>query len=118
MNILIEKLAEFLETTIEQATKLYPILKQQYMWYKILDSFSFIVEITCIISALLLLMSGVIYCVISAEQHREEDKKLMKKYIKILLIIFIVGIVISLARNTATLLLAPDLMLLKEFLIK
>ncbi len=118
MNILVEKLAEFLEITIEQATRLYPILKQQFVWYKILNKPNTIADIACGLSVATLII-GCFYFFLAVDDYStEKERKTAKRAIKVPLIILIVGLVIIFTINTATLLLAPDLMLLKEFLIK
>ena len=46
MEILATKIAELLDVTIEQAIALYPILRQQFVYYRVLDTIQLITMIS------------------------------------------------------------------------
>lgn len=117
MNTLIEKLAEFLEMTIEQATKLYPILRQQFIWSEALRAPEIVSWVACFLSAIALIL-GFVFSIASSNEDCfvEKERIVVKKIVRISLIAFIISLTINLALNIATLLLAPDLMMLKEFI--
>lgn len=45
MDVLVQKLADLLDITIEKAIELYPIFKSQFVAYKILDEIGFLASL-------------------------------------------------------------------------
>ena len=111
MELLAQKLAEFLDISIESAVEVYPILREQFKIYKLLDGLSLalgMVTVVAIILLVVLLFKGID----EYESEREGRLKTMK-------IIFFIGAgtaVFSVLLSCLMAYAAPDLMMLKEFL--
>ena len=111
MELLAQKLAEFLDISIESAVEVYPILREQFKIYKLLDGLSLalgMVTVVAIILLVVLLFKGID----EYESEREGRLKTMK-------IIFFIGMgaaVSSVLIFSLMAYAAPDLMMLKEFL--
>lgn len=111
MELLAQKLAEFLDISIESAVEVYPVLREQFKIYKLLDGLSLalgMVTVVAIILLVVLLFKGID----EYESEREGRLKTMK-------IIFFIGAgtaVFSVLLSCLMAYAAPDLMMLKEFL--
>lgn len=126
MEVLANELAKLLNITVEKALELYPVLKQQFMWYNIISSVSFIFGAMFWVSLVIAMLSGISYLcnleyIDSDSRYNEAEKKLAiscKKIYQQSLKVFIVGILgISIA-SILKYLLSPDFMIIKEFIIK
>lgn len=107
MSALIEQLAKLLEVTIEQATLLYPVLREQFVWYKILDSLRVL---------LFLLSAGSVIGFLTGILCYDSSQEIYKPILKIAAIVLSISIFLFVVATIGQLLLAPDLMMIKEFL--
>ena len=111
MELLAQKLAEFLDIGIESATEVYPVLREQFKIYKLLDGLSLALAMVAFVAVILLvvlLFKGID----EYESEREGRLKTMK-------IIFFIGMGAAVSSVLVFSLMAyaaPDLMMLKEFL--
>ena len=111
MELLAQKLAEFLDISIESAVEVYPILREQFKIYKLLDGLSLALGMVTVV-AIILLVVFLFKGIDEYESEREGRLKTMK-------IIFFIGAgtaVFSVLLSCLMAYAAPDLMMLKEFL--
>lgn len=111
MELLAQKLAELLDISIESAVEVYPVLREQFKIYKLLDGLSLALGMVAFI-AIVLLVALAIIGLNEYEDARERRLKAMK-------IIFFIGVgtaVLGVLLSSLTAYVAPDLMMLKEFL--
>lgn len=124
MEVLATKIAELLDVTIEQAVLLYPILRQQFIWYNVFRVLKWAVIIPMLISAFIAFyyakeyaksvnnMKCKIYPNEDDKRRVEVKNSIMKKHTWITSGIICVWIAI----NTIVYLVAPDLMIIMKFL--
>ena len=111
MELLAQKLADFLDIGVESAVEVYPVLREQFKIYKLLDGLSLALGMVAFI-ATILLVALVLIGLNEYEGARERRLKAMK-------IVFFIGVgaaVSSVLVFSLTAYVAPDLMMLKEFL--
>lgn len=104
MNILAEQLAELLNIGIEQAVKLYPILRTQFVWYEMLNTIG-----------ALLLVGGVIITTLLLFFVSDEYVEVNKIVVAVLLVSTIAAI-LGLTLLGVRPIFAPDLMLIQRIL--
>lgn len=113
METLAIKLAELLDITVEAAIKLLPILRNQYVWYKVLgmvSGFGF--------AFMLIMASGLfVFSLVIFEDYpfEEDDAKTFKKYLFGLVALVVLGLTMFVGAKVARIMTAPDLMMILEF---
>ena len=120
MEELAIKIAETLDISVQGAIDIYPVIRSQYMWYEALTTLCVWAVILGFISMLVIGVTGVIrddtdkyYW--DTEEIREEwasVDNVFKKAILALLIFIVIGITTSIVAPF----LAPDIMIIKNFL--
>ena len=120
MEELAIKIAETLDISVQGAIDVYPVIRSQYIWYEALTTLCIWAVILGFISMLVIGVSGVIrddtdkyYW--NTEEIREEWTSIdnvFKKAILALLIFIVIGITTSIIAPF----LAPDIMIIKNFL--
>ena len=111
MEILAQKLADFLDIGVESAVEVYPVLREQFKIYNLLNGISLALGMVAFI-AIVLLVALAIIGLNEYEDARERRLKAMK-------IVFFIGVgtaVLGVLLSSLTAYVAPDLMMLKEFL--
>jgi len=126
MEVLVQELARMLNVTVEKALEVYPIIRTQYIIYNIIESASPIFGFLLFASIVVLIASG-LNCLANYEYkntespHWQDEKRsyhISKKLIKTLIPTIVVLITLAGILNSLKYGLAPDLMMLKEFIIK
>lgn len=115
MNVLAEKIAEFLEIGVEKAVEVYPILRGQFIAYEITEFIGGLMFWLIIIT----LVGFVTWLFLFMEWEHDDDYKALKTFKKValrvpLLIVFF--IVISIIANLLQIVLASDLLMFKQLL--
>lgn len=119
METLMVEMSKILNVTVEKATELYPILKSQFINYKIISSVNTPLSVILSFIILMLVLALIFSPIIKSEIYdiMTNDKQIkFKKYLWLIIIIFILGGVLSCVLNGLSYILAPDLMLIKEFI--
>lgn len=115
MEVLALEVSKILNVTVEKAIELMPLIKRQFAVYNIIRSAEGMVIGLCAISLIATIITSVFYFTgISVK----DDVKELKKYALLSSGSLILFASILVASNAAKYLLAPDFMLLKEFLLK
>lgn len=112
MEELMLKLAELLEVTVDAAIELYPLLRSQFVWYKILTDLSK-VNIAFTIGGLILLIAGALQL---DTVYDDEDKKSARKIIKIGVVLLVVAVIAWISLIFSKNLIAPDIVFIKDVL--
>ena len=128
MEALAMQLAEILQITIDKAIELLPVIREQFIAYKIITKISTPITIFTIISVLALVVAVMIYIMlyeyldeewkdsyICGDEHRLVTS--IKKMLKPVAIITTTGIVVSTILKVLPFILAPDFMMIKEFIL-
>lgn len=125
MDMLIEEFAKILNVTVEKAIELFPILKSQFLKYAILTEIESPLRLILIASMIVLTVAGIVSMV--NVQYNTEDKfweeevrvyKLASKVVKISLIIIVISLILLTIISISKYTLAPDFMMLKQFILK
>jgi hypothetical protein len=124
MEILATKIAELLDVTIEQAVLLYPILRQQFIWYKILASLQVILVIPIVSLGMFTIISIIDYSNLQERLNNrlyrdevEVNKLAFKKKIVIKFTICTICLLgVFFITMLLTYILSPDLMIILRFL--
>jgi formate hydrogenlyase subunit 3/multisubunit Na+/H+ antiporter MnhD subunit len=125
MDMLIEEFAKILNVTVEKAIELFPILKGQFLKYAILTEIESPLRLILIASMIVLTVAGIVSMV--NVQYNTEDKfweeearlyKLASKIVKISLIIIVILLILLTIISISKYTLAPDFMMLKQFILK
>ena len=125
MDMLIEEFAKILNVTVEKAIELFPILKSQFLKYAILTEIESPLRLILIASMIVLVVAGIVSMVYV--QYNTEDKfweeearlyKLASKIVKISLIIIAILLILLTIISISKYTLAPDFMMLKQFILK
>ena len=120
MEELAIKIAEMLDISVQGAIDIYPVIRSQYMWYEALTTLFVWAVILGFISMLVIGVTGVIRDDTDKYKWRNEEineewvsvDKVFKKAILALLIFIVIGITTSIVAPF----LAPDIMIIKNFL--
>ena len=113
MELLAQKLAEFLDISIESAVEVYPVLREQFKIYKLLDRLSLALAVVTVVAIILL----VVFLFKGIDEYEYESER--EGRLKTMKIIFFIGAgtaVFSVLLSCLMAYAAPDLMMLKEFL--
>lgn len=125
MDMLIEEFAKILNVTVEKAIELFPILKGQFLKYAILTEIESPLRLILIASMIVLTVAGIVSMV--NVQYNTEDEfweeesrvyKLASKIVKISLIIIVILLILLTIISISKYTLAPDFMMLKQFILK
>lgn len=112
MELLAQKLAEFLDISIESAIEVYPILREQFKIYKLLDGISLMLVVFGILAALSYIPLVMAYADSFDREREQEIIKVAKRVFFPMLGFFALAFLINAFLGYV----APDLMMLKEFL--
>ena len=120
MDMLIEEFAKILNVTVEKAIELFPILKSQFLKYAILTEIESPLRLILIASMIVLTVAGIASMVYIQYDWEEEVPmyKLASKVVKISLIIIVILLILLTIINISKYTLAPDFMMLKQFILK
>lgn len=110
MEYLVQQIAELLSITIAQATELYPVLRSQFIAYKVIQSFLLMIQIAAVASAAVVGVAGPLGIIV------ELERELIEKVMKLGFLVFIIAVAAYILATLALYLLAPDIALIKEFL--
>lgn len=120
MEELAIKIAETLDISVQGAIDIYPVIRSQYIWYQILYNVS---GFSIFLGLLTLILIGVTYVIRNdTDRFDWETKKITEewtnidKIFKIELSVFALLLVIGIVASITLPFLAPDIMLLKDFL--
>ncbi len=114
MEVLTSKLAELLQVGVDGATKAYPVLREQYIWYKVMENIIVIAGIVCFIGMLAAGCVG-LSNLLSFAQGDEIGEK-MSKIFKTLCVFTMVILIILVTAAILRVVLAPDIMMILEML--
>lgn len=104
MEILIQELSKVLNITIEKAIELYPILKQQFIIYNIINILLFFfISIAIAIGAIL----------VAAAMGYDKLDKYINQF-KIAIIVFGISVMMIIVLSILQYVLVPDLMIIKS----
>lgn len=114
MENLAMKLAELLEISTEAAVELYPVLRSQFLVYRIYQGAGELLVIGIIGLVVALIMTPMtIYMYVS---NPARERYLVKKIFKVYLVIAVVLFVVYILSVIATLLFSPDILFIKGVL--
>lgn len=120
MEVLASKIAELLDISVQGAIDLYPVIKSQYVWYRVLGGVSVWSAILGLVSLASLLIAVVIRDETSKydwnTEEISEDWKAINKVFNVSMLAFVLFIIIAIIANLARPFLAPDILLIKDFL--
>ena len=126
MDMLIEEFAKILNVTVEKAIELFPILKSQFLKYAILTEIESPLRLILIASMIVLVVAGIV-SMVYVQYNNTKDKfweeevrvyKLASKIVKISLIIIVILLILLTIISISKYTLAPDFMMLKQFILK
>ena len=120
MEELAVKIAEILDISVQGAIDIYPVIRSQYIWYKALTSVSFW---SVILALALIIMIGVTLVIReettkfdwTTEEITEEWASIDKVFKKAILAL-VIFVFIAIASSIVAPFLAPDIMIIKNFL--
>ena len=110
MEVLISKLADLLQVGVDGATKAYPVLREQYIWYKV---FGDIMATTGVVLFMLFVFGVFALLVFS---YNCGYPKWFPKLCKIASIVAVVALVVMVGSSILRVVLAPDIMMILEML--
>ncbi len=114
MEVLTSKLAELLQVGVDGATKAYPVLREQYIWYRVMENIIVTAGIVFFIGLVAAGGAGLANLLTYA-QDDEFDEKMSKIY-KTLGVVCLVSLIILVTAATLRVVLAPDIMMILEML--
>lgn len=112
MEVLTNKLADLLQVGVDGATKAYPVLREQYIWYKI---FGEIMATTGIV-LFVLFVFGLFALLVFGLSYDSRYPKWFPKLCKIFGIVAVVALVVMVGSSMLRVVLAPDIMMILEML--
>lgn len=116
MNELASKLADILDVTTKAALDLYPVIRDQFVWYGALGSIKNVFFTLFVVS---LFAGAMIAMFLSIEECWElEDWKRNRKAAKWIIFTPVLSLIIILVINILSYFLAPDIMIVMELLNK
>lgn len=122
MEALALELANILKITVEQATILVPILKSQFLAYKIIETISLPVIVVAVFSwiatAALGLMTFLSKDDIDWNGKPSEEFLSLKKMLGVMWKVSLVLAILSIGFSILSYILAPDFMFIREFLVR
>ena len=107
MEILAEKLAGLLEIGVEGAKVAYPYLREQFVWWKVLDIIGFVG-----LFATLFLVVLTFFLAIDRNPCDEEDMDVFK--VAVVSTLVVIGITV--ASFILQVVVAPDIVMIRDFL--
>ena len=110
MEVLISKLADLLQVGVDGATKAYPVLREQYIWYKVFGE----IMVTVGVVLFTILLFGVFTIIIMSGDS--QYPKWFPKLCKIASIVAVVALVVMVGSSILRVVLAPDIMMILEML--
>lgn len=114
MEVLTSKLAELLQVGVDGATKAYPVLREQYIWYKAMEN---IIVTAGIVFFVGLFVAGVVGLVNMFEYSGDDDsRELTMKLFKTISLVCLTSLIIWVTAATLRVVLAPDIMMILEML--
>lgn len=115
MNELAVKLAELLDMTVQQAVKLYPVLRGQYIWYSISTYIETFGSLLTVIFGVGITTTAILWWI--EKDWLEEDKRDKAfKFMKWCALGLLVGFIVIGIANVMSVVLATDLNFILEFL--
>lgn len=111
MEVLISKLADLLQVGVDGATKAYPVLREQYIWYKALGE----IMTTAGVVLFVLFVFG-FFGLLFFEFSYNKYPKWFPKLCKIASIVAVVALVVVVGSSILRTVLAPDIMMILELL--
>lgn len=112
---IVDKVAQGLGVTAEKATKLFPVLRTQYIRYSVIDSLRRgLFGIAVIATAIFFLQ----FLVASDKEFYNDDPEGTKRKIKISGTVILVIIVLTFMLRTMMYVIAPDFMILKDYILR
>lgn len=116
MNELASKLADVLDVTTKAAIDLYPVMRDQFLWYGALDSIKNVFLALLVVS---LFAGAIIAMFLQIEEcWGLEDWKNNWKAAKWIILTPVLSLIIILVINVSSYFVAPDIMLVMELLNK
>ncbi len=114
MEVLTSKLAELLQVGVDGATKAYPVLREQYIWYKAMENiivtagFVFFVGLTV----------GIVTIMARFIEYGDTSdyNEIFAKLYKTIGLVCLVSLIIWVTAATLRVVLAPDIMMILEML--
>ena len=120
MEELAIKLAETLDISVQAAIDIYPVIRSQYIWYAILTS---LINWAIVIGFVSLILTGVtLFIRFDLDKYNwrteeiNEDWVIVDKVFKKAVLVLMVSVVIAVAVEIIAPFLAPDIMIIKNFL--
>lgn len=115
MNELMLQLSELLELSVEATKEMYPLLRQQFVWYKSLEAINAVGSILLILMAVALVMGTVIYFTnLDSIDYNESVVDFLMKWRFKAVAGFVVGLVLVLVTYVLQIVTATDIMILLE----
>ncbi len=112
MEVLTNKLAELLQVGVDGATKAYPVLREQYIWYRVFGE----IMTTAGVVLFTLLLFGFCGSIVLWVSYVDGHPKWLPKLCKILGIVAVVALVVMVGSSIFRVVLAPDIMMILEML--
>lgn len=120
MEELAIKLAETLDISVKAAIDLYPVIRSQYIWYETLES---VISWALVIGFVSFILTGVtLFIRFDLDKYDwrteeiNEDWVIVDKVFKKAVLVLMVSVVIAVAVEIIAPFLAPDIMIIKNFL--
>ena len=114
MEVLTNKLAELLQVGVDGATKAYPVLREQYIWYKVMEN---VIVTTGIVLFIGLIVAGVVGLINMLEYSGDDDSlEWTMKILKTISLVCLVSLIVMLTAVILRVVLAPDIMMILEML--
>lgn len=110
MDSVINQIAEALKISVDKATEIYPVIREQWVWSSSIE--------TIRIYIFLFIPSSIVIAIMlmgEASSASKEIKSKFNRYAKILFVIFIILSLIFITLSVLRVVMAPDLSLLMEF---
>ena len=122
MEALALELANILKITVEQATILVPLLKSQFLAYKIIEAISLPVKVVAFFSwistTVLVLMAFLSKDDMDWNGKPSEEFLNLKKMLGVAWKVSLVLAILSIGSSILSYALAPDFMFIREFLVR
>lgn len=112
MEILVSELAEKLNISTKSAIELYPVLREQFVVYEILDAPIKALSVLNIV----FLVSSLIFLVFLWDEYGKEGCKSIQSLLKKSVIALVVVFLMYTALKTTSIFLSPDIYIIKEFI--
>lgn len=120
MEELASKIAETLDISVKAAIDMYPVIRGQFIWYEVLDS---VISWALVIGFVSLILTGVtLFIRFDLDKYDwrteeiNEDWVIVNKVFKKAVLVLMLSVVIGIAAEIIVPFLAPDIMIIKNFL--